>query len=231
MGFAGGGFFGSGADQSEAFNLPQTKSDNLATDASSASAPVITFQDNRQMSGKKVHMAGDGPKVDITMNQTDHGAIQQALGFAGEASAMNAAVQSEFLGAVSNFADLSATLQAEQMASSERQAQSVIDAVGSSQREANVLISDIAGEAFENNQFALEWVGKMAGDSADYNRAALEQVAAFGQASQNASETALDYVFEASKSEQAELTEMLSKWGIGAAVLVVGMMLYAGVSR
>ena len=52
MAFGGGGFFGSGASQSEAFGGQVGSTDTFANNNAYASAPVINFTDSRKASGK-----------------------------------------------------------------------------------------------------------------------------------------------------------------------------------
>ena len=84
MAFGGGGFFGSGASQAETYGGAQQQANNLAVQASGATAPIINIMDNRQASGKYASISGGAGQAGINVTTTDHGALDagRALGIA-----------------------------------------------------------------------------------------------------------------------------------------------------
>lgn len=75
MSFGGGGFFGTGAQQSDTTGA-NTINPNLGTEASQTSAPIISFQSNISTSGKNAQVVGGGsPNVTVNSTTTDFGAL------------------------------------------------------------------------------------------------------------------------------------------------------------
>jgi hypothetical protein len=98
MSFGGGGFFGTGAQQSDSTGA-NTINPNLGTEASQTSAPIISFQSNISTSGKNAQVVGGGsPNVTVNSSTTDFGALaagsniaQQGINLAGATLNLQAA--------------------------------------------------------------------------------------------------------------------------------------------
>lgn len=79
MSFGGGGFFGSGAQQSEQSGA-STIVPNVATEASANTAPILNFQTSISTTGDKSGVFGNAgaPQVTVYSQQTDYGALAAA---------------------------------------------------------------------------------------------------------------------------------------------------------
>lgn len=188
-------------------------SDTLSNNNAYASAPVFNINDERKGSGKYVAQAANN--YNLSVSNTDYGAIGDALEFAGDVFSdslyATSQAQSEFLGEVGNFADTAAAM-------SEYQAQ---------------LSSDQAKEAF---YFAESMAAKNSSLAESFSQniasaydTANDSMLVYAQSSQDATTTALDYVFESSKSETERVSDGLIKWGaiVGVVAIVAPVVLRA----
>ncbi len=226
MAFGGGGFFGSGASQSEAFGGQVGSTDTFANNNAYASAPVINFTDSRKASGKYVTQKKNSLNVNVVT--TDYGAIESSYGFAGAvyedsiglaAESLYAGYeqQGELLGEIGNFAELSAETARYQAETSAQQTEYALDFAENLTSQNADLAEEFGrnlGSAYESANIGLL---SLAEDSvstiAGVYESSLDTIAEHSQASQDASATAMDYVFQSTKSESERITGTVVKWG------------------
>lgn len=197
------------------FDLGSSKS--TSSSSSETSASQTTPQTGTLSSGAAIGLGNinvtatrdrANSTANITVNniQSDQGAINSAFSFGSDVLDLADRVDNrastanlEFLGKISNFADLSQQTALSMAKMSELQAS-----------EAMQRVSDASSKALDLTQAAL----------LKSQSAALDYGSKFAQDAQDASMKALDYVYQSSQSETAKLADKSLMWIVGAAVLV-----------
>lgn len=211
MGFLGGGFFGSGADDSE------TTSSQGTSGAQTQEGNPLSVNIS---SGKKLEDNNITVKNETTV--TDHGAVDGAFQLASDATM-------ETISGITKTAGDMAALAGDVVLSQE--------AVASDAIENNTLL---AGEALQHvadtnkNQTLL--LGDLHSSNVDFleavNNDFTSQVGEISNESletlENATTKAMDYVFESSKSETERVTEQFLQWGLGGVAAVILLVLFFG---
>lgn len=230
------GGFGNSSSSKKTTGGPVSSSDSLANNNAYASAPVFNINDERKGSGKYVTQMANN--YNLSVQNTDYGAIGGALNFAGEALDFGADVLGvgaennlEFLGAVSDFSDSSMYTAVKMAEIGERQTENFLDYTAREAENNRDLLggfSQSLSDAYLSANQGLESLAlDMNSQLANNQNSALDAINSNSVAAQSASMKALDYVFESTKSAEERTAENSTKWILGAVVVAAAIPLVA----